>query len=131
MTKNLQATPDMELIRQQFEGLNKYDPIVDHDSTAIVEDSNYHGHFSKNEGVFAIFLDIIQDIKDKFQQKEEDEEFTCNCYIKPSSKNLASYVIKSSQPSEEIEIGDLPKVKETARNKILVLRKRILCLCSL
>ena len=110
VTKNIQATPDMELIRQQFEGLNKYDPIEDNDLTATVENSNYHGHFSKNEGVFAIFLDIIQDIKDKFQQKEEDDEFTCNCYIKPSSKNLASYVIKSSQPSEEIDIDDLPKV---------------------
>ena len=110
MAKNLQATPDMELIRQQFEGLNKYDPVEDNDAAVTVEDSNYHGHFSKNEGVFAIFLDIIQDIKDKFQQKEEEEEFTCNCYIKPSSKNLASFVIKSSQPSEEIDIDDLPKV---------------------
>ena len=34
--KNLQATPDMELIRQQFEGLNKYDPIKDNDLTATV-----------------------------------------------------------------------------------------------
>ena len=108
--KNLQATPDMELIRQQFEGLNKYEPIEDNDAAVTVEDSNYHGHFSKNEGVFAIFLDIIQDIKDKLQPKEEDKEFACNCYIKPSSKNLASYVIKSSQPSEEIDIDDLPKV---------------------
>ena len=45
--KNLQATPDMELIRQQFDALNKYDPIEDKNAAATIEDSNYHGHFSR------------------------------------------------------------------------------------
>ena len=88
----------MTMIKTQFE-------TVDEEETNEVVQPSYHGHFSENQGVFSIFLDLIEDIKTKINP----EKSSCNCYVK-SSKALASYVIRNPMPSETVQTEDLPDV---------------------
>ena len=99
-----QATPDMEMIREQLDQVGKNKPDEE-----IRENSSYHGHFSENEGVFSIFLDMIQDIQAKLSRKSQSQ---CNCYVK-SSKGLTSWAVQTPLPSETIDSQDLPEVLST------------------
>ena len=87
------------MIKQQFEAVGEESKEVQ---------PSYHGHFSQNQGVFSIFLDLIEDIKSKISPEEKS---SCNCFVK-SSKGLANYVIKNPLPSETVLSEDLPDVSK-------------------
>ena len=91
----------MTMIRQQFDEK----PVQEHEIQQQSE-SSFHGHFSENQGVFSIFLDLIEDIRSKMSNSKSS---ACNCYVK-SSKQLASYTIKSALPSDTVDTEDLPDV---------------------
>ena len=93
----------MTMIRQQF------DNVQDEDDIQQQSESSFHGHFSENQGVFSIFLDLIEDIRSKMSNSKSSS--ACNCYVK-SSKQLASYTIKSALPSDTVDTEDLPDVRE-------------------
>ena len=125
----------MGLVREQFEKVGKNSHMTIDDSTSVAPaeaskpaliDTNYQmnysekyqGHFTENQGMFMMSLNVVQNVQKIVRHVEPKADSTPEtsprlggCYIKPSPKNLVPLVIKSPQPSEYVDIRDVPKVK--------------------
>jgi len=117
------ATPDMDLVRRQFDDAlelkdeKKSDEEIQKKTDEPTQEEEQkqthflHGHFTQNQGVFELFLDVLKDLtRPKVSLARRG-----NCYVKSSRNNklwagsgVHKQLITSPLPTDIIPTEDLP-----------------------
>ena len=87
----------MHLIKEQFEEQAKVE------EEQVQEEHHYNGHFTKNDGIFQLFLDLVSEATHKSSKLG-------GCYVKNTNSKFQAYRSKiiTPLPSDTIYTEDLP-----------------------